>query len=207
MGERLAGVCGVLFAVLFVAGGLLLDLPGHDDGDERLNAFYGDSGNRLRVVAGSYMFGLAGIALLGFGAGLGARAERSGAPLPVARLMLLACAVAAVLLMGAGAAQVPTYALSIDAFDEPESPLTRATIPHVGYSLLLFATLAAAAFIAATSAATRVTGMLPRWIAWLGFAAAGLLLFSIIFMPIVAWPIWSVATGLALLRARPSEAV
>jgi len=96
---------------------------------------------------------------------------------------------------------VPTYALSIDAFDEPESELTRATIPHIGYSLLLFSMLAAAAFIGAASSAMRATAMLPRWLAWLGFAAAALLLFSIIFMPMVALPIWAAAVAVALWRA------
>lgn len=48
--ERFGAVCAFLFVVLFVAGVLILDLPGHDDGDERLNAFYADSGNRLQIV-------------------------------------------------------------------------------------------------------------------------------------------------------------
>ena len=201
--ERFGAVCALLFCVLFVAGAALLDLPGHDDDDGRLTAFYGDSANRLRVVLGSYALALAGISFLGFGAALTVRAERSGAPLVLTRLMLLACAVAVVLLVGAGAAQVPTYALSIDAFDEPESELTRATIPHIGYSLLLFSTLAAAAFIGVAAAAVRTTAMLPGWVAWSGFVAGGLLLFSILFMPMVALPVWAFAVGTSLWRARP----
>ncbi len=201
--ERFGAVCALLFCVLFVAGAALLDLPGHDDDDGRLTAFYGDSANRLRVVLGSYALALAGISFLGFGAALTVRAERSGAPLVLTRLMLLACAVAVVLLVGAGAAQVPTYALSIDAFDEPESELTRATIPHIGYSLLLFSTLAAAAFIGVAAAAVRTTAMLPGWVAWSGFVAGGLLLFSILFAPMVALPVWAFAVGISLWRSSP----
>lgn len=201
--QRLGGICALLFCVLFVTGAALLDLPGHDDDDSRLNAFYGDSANRLRVVLGSYALALAGMSFLGLGAVLSVRAERSGAPAVVARLMLLACAVSVVLLVASGAAQVPTYALSIDAFDEPESALTRATIPHIGYSLLIFSTLAAAVFIAATSAAARATAMLPGWVAWVGFIAGGLLLFGIFFMPIVALPVWVLAVGVSLWRSSP----
>ena len=201
--DRFGAVCGLLFAVLFVVGAGLLDLPGHDDGDERLNAFYGDGGNRFRVILGAYLLALSGVSLLGLGAVLSARAERGGAPLVLPRLMLLGCAASAVLLMGAGAAQVPTYALSIDAFGEPESVLTRATIPHIGYSLLLFSMLATAAFIGTTGAAIRATKMLPGWVAWTSFGAATLLLFSLIFMPMAALPIWAVVIGVALWRSTP----
>ncbi|MEX0781416.1 MAG: hypothetical protein WD557_02120 [Dehalococcoidia bacterium] len=199
--ERFGGVCAVLVGALFIAGLAFLDLPGHDDGEARLNEFYGDSGNRVRVLLGAFSWALAGIALLGLGAVLTSRAERGGASAVLTRLMLMACAVSAVLLMGAGAAQVPTYALSIDAFDEPESELTRATIPHIGYSLLLFSMLGAAAFIASVAAAIRGTAMLPAWTGWLGFSAAGLLVLSIIFMPMFALPVWAVAMGVVLLRA------
>lgn len=199
--ERFGAVCAFLFCILFVAGPALLDLPGHDDDDERLAAFYGDSGNRLRVVLGAYSLAFAGMSFLGLGAALAVRAERRGAPMVISRIMLLACAVAVALLVGAGAAQVPSYALSIDAFDEPESQLTRATIPHIGYSLLLFSTLAAAAFIGVTAVAVRATAMLPEWVAWSGFVAAGLLLFSVLFMPMIALPVWVLAVGISLWRS------
>ena len=199
--ERFGAVCAFLFVVLIVAGAGLLDLPGHDDGDERLNAFYADSGNRFRVVFGAYSLALSGLALLGLGAALSGRAERAGAGLVLTRVMLSACAVSVVLLMASGAAQVPTYALSIDAFDEPQSELTRATIPHIGWSLLVFSMLAAAAFIAATAAAIRATAMLPAWLAWMGFVVAALLVFSVFFMPLISLLVWTIAAGLALWRA------
>lgn len=200
---RFGALCALVAGVLFVLGAGLIDAPGHDDGEQALNDFYGDSGNRLRIILGAYSWALSGMALLGLGAVLSSRAERAGAPLVTTRLMLLACCVASVLLMAAGAAQVPTYALSIDAFDEPESVLTRATIPHMGYSFLLFSMLAAAAFIAAVGAAVRATAMLPGWVSWASFVAAGLLIFSVIFMPMIAFPIWLLAIAVALWRANP----
>ena len=186
-----------------MAGLALLDLPGHDDDDARLTEFYSDSGNRLRVFFGAYCLALAGIGLLGLGSVLASRAEKVGASVTLARFMLVTAAAAGVLLIASGAAQSPTYAGSISAFDEPESQLTRATIPHIGYSLLLFSLLCASGFIAAVSLAVRSTAMLPGWVAWSGFAAAALLLFSFIFMPIVALPAWTIAVSVALWRARP----
>jgi hypothetical protein len=199
--DRFGATCAVAFVVLFLAGLALLDLPGHDDNELLLNEFYGQTNSRLRVIFGSYSLAFAGLAFLGLGAALCTRAERSGAPATLTKLTLLSCAVAAVLLIGAAAAQVPTYAGSIDAFDEPTSELTRATIPHIGYSLLLFSLLASAAFVATVSTAVRLTGMLPRWTSWVGYICAGLLLLSILFMPMVALPIWALAIGAALWRA------
>ena len=200
--ERFGTLCAVVAAVGFVAGLALLDLPGHDDGEERLNEFYSESGNRMRIILGAYTWALAGCGLIGLGATLTSRAERSGADL-ASKVMLLSCGAAAVMLIAAGAAQVPTYALSISAFDEPESTLTRATIPHIGYSLLLFSMLAAAGFIAAVGAAIRAARMLPVWTAWLSFVAAFLLLFSIIFMPMVLFPAWALVMAAVLWRAAP----
>ncbi len=79
--------------------------------------------------------------------------------------------------------------------------MTRATTPQIGYSLLLFSTLAAAAFIGATAVAVRATTMLPGWVAWSGFAAAGLLLFCVLFSPSIALPLWVLAAGIALWRS------
>lgn len=55
------GFAGVAFAILFVAGSLILDDPGHDDSEEIVNDFYGESGNRVRVLIGSYLLALSGL--------------------------------------------------------------------------------------------------------------------------------------------------
>jgi len=197
--QRFGGTCGIAAGVLFLVGLALLDLPGHDDGDARLNAFYGEQGNRLRIALGAYSWAVAGLALLGTGAALGVRAEERGGSPGTVRVMTLGCGACAVLLIAAAAAQAPTYALSIDAFDEPQSELTRATIPHIGWSLLLFSMLGGAVFAGATGVAIRQTRMLPAGIGWMSFAAAALLPLSVMFMPIFLLPAWTVATGVGLL--------
>jgi hypothetical protein len=52
--------------------------------------------------------------------------------------------------------------------------------------------------IAASSLATLRTGALPAWTAWLGFVAAVVLLFAVVWLPQVALLIWVLAVGLAL---------
>jgi hypothetical protein len=41
---------------------------------------------------------------------------------------------------------------------------------------------------------------LPRWLVWTGFGCAVILLFSVVFVPMIALPIWVVAVSVALLR-------
>jgi hypothetical protein len=50
------------------------------------------------------------------------------------------------------------------------------------------------------------TGILPKWLAWLGFVAAIVLLFAVVFLPMVALPIWVLATSIVLFRLPSIEA-
>jgi hypothetical protein len=54
-GERWAGWFGVVFAVALVASQFVLDLPGHDDLDQRVNDFYAEGSGRIRVIIGAYL--------------------------------------------------------------------------------------------------------------------------------------------------------
>jgi hypothetical protein len=101
---------------------------------------------------------------------------------------------AAVLLAAAGTSQGPTYALSVDAFDEPLGPLNRFDV-HQSYGNLLAAYVFAGAAVAVTCRAARAW---PRAIVWSGYAAAALSLAAILFLPLIALPLWAAATGLWL---------
>lgn len=202
---RWGAIFGVLFVAGLLAGFVAFDLPGHDDGDDRVTAFYADGGNRARVMLGAACFGVAGLSFLGFAACLAAVTTSRDRDGHLASLILAGATAFMVLLFAAAAAQVPTYALSIDAFDEPESQLTRATIPHIGWSLMLFAFLAAGLVCACASQAILRSGTLPRWLAYTGFATAALMVVAIFFMPIFALPLWTLAAAVALWRVDQSS--
>jgi prepilin signal peptidase PulO-like enzyme (type II secretory pathway) len=52
-----------------------------------------------------------------------------------------------------------------------------------------------------TSIISFQTGVLPQWLAWLGVVAAVILLFAIIFLPMVALLIWVLCvSGVLLMR-------
>lgn len=201
-GSSLAALAALLFAALFVVGAGLLDDPGHDDSEQLLNDFYADSGNRFRVVVGSYVLALSGLAFL-------LLAILWGSRLPAARaeykmIAVSSAAVFAGLLAAAAATHSPTYALSVDAFDEPQSELTRAVIPHFAYGMIVFGLLSAGLSIFALSHASG-DDLVPGWLRIGGYLTAFALLFGILFMPAVALPLWAAVVGVTLLVRRLPE--
>ena len=72
--------------------------------------------------------------------------------------------------------------------------------------ILLFGMFGAIALIDAASIVILRTGVLPRWLAWLGFVCAVVLLFGVVFLPMIALPIWLIATSIVLFRLPAVEA-
>jgi hypothetical protein len=187
---RWAGSLGVIFAVALTACLFVLDLPGHDDGDQRVNDFYADGSGRLRVAVGAYLAIASGLAFLGF-VWLASR-RQPGDSATAATVIALG---AAVFFAAAGTSQGPTYALSVGAFDEPLAPLTRFDV-HQAYGHLL----AAYAFAGVSLLVLcRAMGSWPRVVTWSGYAAGLLSLAAILFLPLVALPLWATATGIWLM--------
>ena len=80
-------------------------------------------------------------------------------------------------------------------------------LPQVGFAaILIFSMFGAIALIDATSVVIWRTGILPRWFAWLGFICAVVLLFAVVFIPMVALPIWLLAGSFVLFRLPSIEA-
>lgn len=200
---RLGAIAGIGFAVLFIAGLVLLtNSPEEDVADAELLAFYADSGNRLQAVAGVYLMAFAGILFLGFLAQLRAILSRSrldGSPL--VSLSTTAGAVFITMLF-AGAAAIATVPVGMEmgAIAQPSADVTR-VMPQLGYALLLlFSMFAASALIISISALALRSGVFPRWFGWLGIVCGLLLLLAVAFIPVVALPIWAIAASVVLLR-------
>jgi hypothetical protein len=60
--------------------------------------------------------------------------------------------------------------------------------------------------VTATSAAARRTGLLPQWLAWLGFVVAASMITSFTFIPFLAFLAWLLLVGLILAARRPVAA-
>jgi hypothetical protein len=203
-------LAGVLAAVTFVAGLLcIVSSPDNSDSDAKVLAWYADQGHRLTNLIGAYLLAACGLFILWFGAGL--RQRLRAAEGPGGRLSSVALGgailLAGMLWVGAAAAAAISGAKSFGGVRGPESADVARFLPQVGYAaILLFGMFGAIALIDAASLVALRTGVLPRWLALLGLLCAVVLLFGVVFLPMVALPIWLIAASFVLFRLPSVEA-
>ena len=176
------------------------------DPDSQFMSHFSDSGKRAKDIVGAYLLACAALAFLLFLAGLSAflrtESDRIAAVAQVSMISGLAF-VAALLVGAASLSAVSSSVAYADLFGEPShqfgADVTRLAT-QLGFMLLVFGMLAAALSIAAICASALQTSIFPGWLAWLGIAAAAVLLFGFFFIPIFALPVWVLAVSLSLLR-------
>jgi len=203
-------IAGVLAAVTFVVGLLFTsNTPGGKDTDAQVLAWYANHGNhRPGILVGAFVLAFCGLFVLWFASGLHQRlraAEASGGHLATVALGGAILLIGMLWVGGAALAAVP----AAQAFGG-EPPLEVADVarivPNVGFgAILLFGAFGAIALIDATSILIVRTGILPRWFAWLGFVATVALLFGVLFIPMIALPIWLLAASVILFRSPSVE--
>lgn len=197
MTSRQTALAGAAFAPAFVAGLLLVNNPGGDASAARFAAFYGDAGNRARLIVAAALLCVAALAWLVFVTGLRERLAAGAA----SRLAAAAGTASATLICVCGAllAAVPA-AISFGGAPVPSADLER-VVPLAGYITLgLFAMPAAALTLATIGIGTLRERTLPRPLAWAAIAVAILLLGSLEFFPMAALILWVAATVITLAR-------
>jgi len=213
--RRMSGLAGLVFAVLFGAALVLLhEAPGLGVPDGEYTAFYRDGGGGLLVTVGLYVVPFAGIAFLwqlaatrallnvsAAAGGAGAHGSRAATEIP--RLLQLASGVLFVAMLFAGSSAVGAVALlgsfSVDPLPSPE--VARA-LAATGYGLVfVFGVRAAGMYMITTTTLARAVGLLPRWVAVLGYLAAAFLLVSTTLHPaiLLVFPLWTVLVSVVLL--------
>jgi hypothetical protein len=197
-------VSGIAFAVLFVAGILVgSDTPDYDADDNEWTDWFSDSGNRWTQIVGMILLVLSAVALVVFIATLVRmlRARPTTASIDAAQIaygtgLILAASTA----FGAVALAQMSAAIEIGDIPVPAPDLLR-TAEQLGFGLILVVGgIFAAVMVAAVSFAARGAGVLPNWLVMAGFVAAFILLFSVIFLPMAALPLWAIAVA---VTARP----
>jgi hypothetical protein len=209
--QRLAGICAVVFAVLFFLGVTMPGLPDYKvtkkypDPAAHLTSFYANHGNRTRLVVAAYLMAVAGLVFLVFLSYLRDRLRRAEGEAGASGGLVFAAGAVFVAMIYAGSAAWASIAGDlIFGNQRPPSPDVMGFIPQLGYPLvLIFGMFAAALAVAVTSMSALRTGVLPRWLAYLGFVAAVAMLFSVVFVPMVLFVIWMIAVGITLLRGGP----
>src|SRR5271157_4668157 len=177
---RAAAIAGILFSILLITGLVLFRLSVRADPLET-GAWLKTSANKVALALNLVPFG--GIAFLWFLA-----------------MLFASAAVAGGIIIAYGA--------------RPEGLLDSATFTFaraVTYETMnLYAVKMAGVFIVSTSTLTIRTGITPRWIAFLGFACALLLLFSGRYIDwiLLVFPLWVLLISIYILidnLRRPSQ--
>jgi len=206
-GGRLGALAGAAFAFLFFMGTAMLDIP-QAANDEKLVAWWSDSGNQLTVVVSMYLFVLAGLCFLVFLAKLRSRLlAAEGETGELTSLVVASGAVfVAMLFVAAASRGVIGFAIKSPANNEllPGADTLR-YMPQTGYAALgVGGLLAAAVSMATTSWLIVRTAVFGRWLAWVGAAAAILIVVAcaglVGVFTIPAMLVWALATSVAMWR-------
>jgi hypothetical protein len=200
--QRLAPWAGIVFAVLLVVGFLLAgDTPEGDDKQAWVD-FHADSGNRVQQIIGGLLVIASGVAFLWFGHALVARlaGSRGGEDVLTAIARSAVTLLVAMLIAAALAAVTVSASIEIGDVAEPETGDFGIQFDQLAFGFLLVgACVAAAVVIACISELARQRGVWPRWLVWAGFIAAILLIFGVLFFPVVLIPLWALVVSIVLL--------
>lgn len=200
--NRIALAAAFLFPVLFVVGLLLVsDQPAGGDSDQEITNFYASDGNQVRLIVGAYLMVLSGLAFLSLITfGIEDRVTNGGEIGRRVRPLLLSSAALAAACFAIGSIALATIGAVVAFDDAVVDPGTARFMQGLGFGTVLIAGALSAAFtIAVASVEALLHGSLPRWLSWLGIVCAVVLCFGVIFLPMIALPIWSLAFGIWLL--------
>lgn len=207
-GGRLGALAGAAFALLFLLGTAMLNIP-MGASDQKLVAWWADRANQVTAVVSMYSFVLAGLCFLAFLLQLRARLlAAEGGTGPLTTLVVVSGSVFVSMLFVAAASRgVVGFALTSPGTNEslPGADTLR-YLPQIGYAALGSAGLPAAAVaIAATSWLIVRTAAFGRWLAWVGAAAALVIVVaSAALVGMIAIPamlVWALAASAAMWRA------
>lgn len=204
---RLAALAGLAFAVLFLLGTAILNIP-HGASDEKLVAWWSESGNQLTAVVSMYCFVLAGLCFLAFLVQLRSRllAAEGGSGALTTLVVASGAVFVAMLFVAAASRGVVGFAIKSPGNNESlPGPDTLRYLPQTGYAALGGGGLLAAAVAMATTSWLIVrTGVFGRWLAWVGAAAAVVIVVAnaalVGMLAIPAMLVWALATSVAMWR-------
>ena len=205
--DRTGAAAGFAFSFLFLIGTAILNIPrGVSDG--KLVSWWSESGNQLTAVASMYLFITAGLCFLFFLAKLRSRLlTAEGGTGELTSLAVASGAVfVAMLFVAAASRGVVGFAIKSPGDNEslPGADTLR-YLPQTGYAALGAGGLLAAAVAMATTSWLIVrTAVFGRWLAWVGAAAAILVVIANValvgMLAIPAMLVWALATSVAMWR-------
>jgi hypothetical protein len=208
--ERWAPVGGIAFVALMVVGSMLVsDVPAPDAPEPVIVRYLADGANHMRNIVGAYLWAIGALTFLWFLVRLRSdlRAAEGGTRAPLSHLTFGAgVAFAAVWMASAGAFASVAYAVALRDAPVTDPDLVR-VLPPMGRLMLLWAGFAGLLLLLATATAILRTGVLPRWLAWLGIVAAVALLFDLAYGQILPFWTWVFIASIVMLVRRERTAI
>jgi hypothetical protein len=201
---RWAPIGGLIFVVLLVIGaGLIGDHPEPDAADQEIAEYLADGDKHTMNIIGYYFWAIGGVALLWFLSRLrGILREAEGGRGTLANLGF-AAGISFIATLLVGGAPIVAVGAAIEFRDVDPATIDPGfvrVLPQMGYGMVLVGGgFAALVLVLTTSIISLQTGVLPQWLTWLGFAVAVILLFAVIFLPMIALVVWVAALAVVLL--------
>ena len=179
-------------------------MPKGDASAQEIASYLTDSGNHTRNIIGAYLWVLGGLAFLGFVTGLRSVLRRAEGDPGTLSNLVFGAGVVFTAVWSVSAAAIASVAYAVEFSDARVSnPDLVTVLPSLGGLLLLLGGgFAGILLLAATSILIFRTGVLPRWLAWLGIVVAVSLVFDVAYMNILPLVGWVLVASIAMLRRR-----
>jgi hypothetical protein len=203
--ERWAPLSGIIFVILMVVGTMFVaDVPDPDAPQQQLATYLADSDNHMRNIMGAYIWVVGALAFLWFVTRL--RTVLRGAEGGTATLSNLVfgagVAFAAVWMVSAAAFAAVAYAVELRGATVSDPDFVK-VLPQMAWMILLLgAGFAGLLLVLTTSILSLRTGVLPRWLAWLGIVVAIALPVDVIYISIGPFLLWALVASIVLLLRR-----
>jgi hypothetical protein len=207
--HRWTALSGIVFVVLMLMGAaFVIDVPKADASAQEIAGYLADSGNQTRNIIGAYIWVLGGLAFLGFVSGLRSVLRRAEGDPGTLSSLVFGAGVVFTAVWSVSAATLASVAYAVRFSDAPVSdPDIVRVLPQLGSLLLLLGGgFAGILLLLATSTLIFRTGVLPRWLAWLGIPVAIALVVDVTYMNILPFVGWVLVASIVLLRRQEATA-
>jgi Domain of unknown function (DUF4386) len=207
--ERWAPLGGIIFVVLMFTGTFFVaDVPDADSSKQKIADYLTDSDNHTRNLIGAYIWVVGALTFLWFAAHLRSvlRAAEGGTGLLSNIAFGAGVIYSALMMVSAVAFAAVAYAVGLRDATVSEVDIVRVLPQFAWMILLLGAGFAGIVVILTSCILSFQTGVLPRWLAWLGVVMAILLLFDVLYVNIVPFLVWVLAASIVLLMRREETA-
>jgi hypothetical protein len=209
MKQRWTALSGIVFVVLMLTGAaFVIDVPKADASTQEIAGYLADSGNQTRNIIGAYIWVLGGLAFLGFVSGLRSVLRRAEGDPGTLSSVVFGAGVAFTAVWSVSAVTLASVAYAVRFSDAPVSdPDIVRVLPQLGSLLLLLGGgFAGILLVLATSTLIFRTGVLPRWLAWLGIPVVIALVVDVTYMNILPFVGWVLVASIVLLRRQETAA-